>query len=63
MMEIWAEEYPGTTEAEHHERLIGYLEKIAREHPSVARCEMAVVPITRFLPGSEIPATMSLYKS
>lgn len=57
MMEIWAEEYPGTTEAEHYARLIGYLEKTAREHPSIARCEMEIRPITRFLPGSEIPSS------
>ena len=56
MMEIWAEEYPGTTEAEHYQRLIGYLEQIARENPSVAKCEMRVEPVTRFLPGSEISA-------
>lgn len=55
MMEIWAEEYPGTTEAEHHARLIGYLEQVAREIPAVAKCKMDVVPVTRFLPGSEIP--------
>lgn len=55
-MEIWAEEYPGTTEAEHYRRLIGYLEQIARDNPSVAKCKMTVEPVTRFLPGSEIPA-------
>lgn len=55
MMELWAEEYPGTTEGEHYTRLIGFLEQVARETPSVAQCEMEVVPITRFLPGSEIP--------
>lgn len=56
MMEIWAEEYPGTTEAEHYQRLIGYLEQVARDNPAVAKCEMRVEPVTRFLPGSEIPA-------
>lgn len=56
MMEIWAEEYPGTTEAEHFQRLIGYLEQVARDNPAVAKCKMTVEPVTRFLPGSEIPA-------
>lgn len=54
MLEIWAEEYPGVSEAEHYARLIGYLEQVARENPSVAKCEMRVEPVTRFLPGSEI---------
>lgn len=56
MMEIWVEEYPGTTKAEHYQRLIGYLEQVARDHPAVAKCKMTVEPVTRFLPGSEIPA-------
>lgn len=55
MMEIWAEEYPGTTEAEHYTRLIGYLEQIARDNPAVAKCKMEIEAVTRFLPGSEIP--------
>ena len=54
-MEIWAEEYPGTSEAEHYARLIGYIETVARETPSVQQCEMTIRPLTRFLPGSEIP--------
>lgn len=56
MMELWAEEYPGTTEQEHYTRLIGFIEQVAFETPSVAQCEMEIVPITRFLPGSEIPS-------
>jgi acetylornithine deacetylase len=55
MMEIWCEEYPGTSEAEHYQRLIGYLEQVARDQPSVAKCKMTIEPVTRFLPGSEIP--------
>lgn len=55
MMEIWVEEYPGTTEAEHYARLFGYLEQVARDNPAVAKCKMEIEPITRFLPGSEIP--------
>lgn len=55
MMEIWVEEYPGTSEAEHYARLIDYLQTIAKQHPSIAKCEMTITPITRFLPGSEIP--------
>lgn len=55
MMELWAEEYPGTTEEQHRERFIGYLEKVARETPAVSCCEMEIRPTTRFLPGSEIP--------
>ena len=54
MMELWAEEYPGTTEAEHYQRLIGYLQQVARETPAVSRCKMEIAPVTRFLPGSEI---------
>lgn len=54
MMEVWAEEYPGTTAEQHRERFIGFLEKVARETPAVARCEMEIRPTTRFLPGSEI---------
>lgn len=60
MLELWAEEYPGTSEQEHYTRLIGYLEQFARETPSVQRCEMQVRPITRFLPGSEIPRDHTL---
>lgn len=56
MMEIWAEEYPGTTEAEHYAHLFGYIEQVARDNPSVGKCEMRIEPVTRFLPGSEIPA-------
>lgn len=55
MMEIWVEEYPGTSEAEHYTRVIEYLQTFARQHPSIAKCEMSVRPVTRFLPGSEIP--------
>lgn len=55
MLEIWCEEYPGVSEAEHYQRFIGYIEQVARETPSIARCEMKIEPVTRFLPGSEIP--------
>ena len=55
MLEFWAEEYPGVNETEHYQRLFGYLEQVARENPSIARCEMKIEPVTRFLPGSEIP--------
>lgn len=55
LLELWAEEYPGTTAEQHRERLIGYLEKAARETPAVSRCEMEIRATTRFLPGSEIP--------
>lgn len=55
MMEVWVEEYPGVNEEQHRERFIGYLEKVARETPVIQRCEMEIRPLTRFLPGSEIP--------
>jgi acetylornithine deacetylase len=54
MMELWAEEYPGTTEEEHFDRLIGYLDQVAHDTPAVSKCKMEIAPITRFLPGSEI---------
>lgn len=63
MMEIWAEEYPGVTEAEHYQRLIGYLEQVARDNPSIAKCEMRVEPVTRFLPGSEISPDNPIVKT
>jgi acetylornithine deacetylase len=55
MLELWAEEYPGTTEQQHYDRLIGFIQETARDHPSISRCELEIVPVTRFLPGSEIP--------
>ncbi len=63
MLELWVEEYPGTTEAEHYARLIGYLEQVAHDTLSVAKCEMKIEPVTRFLPGSEIPSEHPLVQT
>lgn len=57
LLELWVEEYPGVSEVEHYQRLIGYLEQVARDTPAIAKCEMKIVPLTRFLPGSEIPSS------
>lgn len=55
-LEVWVEEYPGTTFQEHYDRFIGHLKKVAAETPAVEKCEMEIEQMTRFLPGSEIPS-------
>lgn len=54
-LEVWVEEYPGTTFQEHYERFIDHLKKVAAQTPAVNKCEMEIKQMTRFLPGSEIP--------
>lgn len=62
-MEVWAEEYPGTTAEEHEERFIGYIKSVAARTPVIQKCEMEIRPVTRFLPGSEIPADAPIVKT
>ncbi len=62
-LEIWCEEYPGVSEAEHYRRFVGYLHEVARNTPELAQCEMSVTPRTRFLPGSEIPRAHPLVQT
>lgn len=55
-LEVWVEEYPGTTFQEHYDRFIEHLKQVAAQTPAVNNCEMEIKQITRFLPGSEIPS-------
>jgi acetylornithine deacetylase len=55
-LEVWLEEYPGTTFQEHYDNFIGHLKQVAGQTPVIQKCEMQVKQVTRFLPGSAIPA-------
>jgi acetylornithine deacetylase len=55
-LEVWVEEYPGTTFEEHYNNFIGHLKQVAAQTPVIQKCEMQVKQVTRFLPGSAIPA-------
>ena len=62
-LEVWTEEYPGTTFEEHYDRFIGHLKQVAAETPVIQKCEMQVKQVTRFLPGSAIPADHPIVKA
>lgn len=62
-LEVWTEEYPGTTFQEHYDSFIGNLKQVAARTPAIQRCEMEVKQITRFLPGSSIPADHPIVKA
>lgn len=55
-LEVWTEEYPGTTFEEHYDRFIGHLKRVAARTPVIQKCEMEIKQMTRYLPGSEIAA-------
>jgi acetylornithine deacetylase len=55
-LEVWVEVYPGTTNAQLEADFIGHLKRVAAEIPVIQKCEMQIHEVTRFLPGSEIPA-------
>ena len=54
-LEVWAEVYAGTTMEELEEDFLGHLKRVAEQTPVLQRCQMQIHPMTRFLPGSEIP--------
>jgi acetylornithine deacetylase len=62
-LEVWTEEYPGTTFEDHYDRFIGHLKQIAAQTPVIQKCEMQVKQVTRFLPGSEIAADHPIVES
>jgi acetylornithine deacetylase len=54
-LEVWAEEYAGTTFQEHYDGFIEHLKRVAKTVPVLQECEIEVRQVTRFLPGSAIP--------
>jgi acetylornithine deacetylase len=54
-LEVWAEVYPGTTQDELYNDMIGYLKQMASRIRVFKQVEMEVTQPIRFLPGSEIP--------
>ena len=55
-LEVWAEVYPGARFEELYDDFIGPLKRLAAQSAMIQKCEMLVHQVTRFLPGSEIPA-------
>ncbi len=62
-MQIWAEIFPGTTQTDLYNDLIGYLKEVAASDPVIQKCEFEISQPIRFLPGSEIPADHPLVQA
>lgn len=55
-LEVWVEVYPGTACEDLENDFLGNLKQVATHTPVLQQCAMHVRPLTRFLPGSEIPS-------
>jgi acetylornithine deacetylase len=62
-LRVWVEVHPGTSEAELRRDFLGYLEQAAARTPVLQKCRMAIAQVTRFLPGSHIPADHPIVKT
>jgi acetylornithine deacetylase len=55
-LRVWVEVHPGTSEEDLRRDFLGYLEQVTARTPVLLQCRMEIHPVTRFLPGSEVPA-------